>query len=130
MSSSPSPTFDLPGNEGQCLQIAAPAPNIVTAPAQGSDITSGSEKSPTYLPDFLQNLIDHLEEFDPPARQAQAKEVSEFDFLTVDLKEEIELHFPNDEDKESTTGRRLVPSFQEKAAQLFPVGRVWANYVR
>jgi hypothetical protein len=41
------------------------------------------------------DLIDHLEEFDFPVRQAQAKEVSEFDFLTVDLKEEIELQFPS-----------------------------------
>ncbi len=70
------------------------------------------------------------EEFDFPVSQAQAKEVSEFDFLTVDLKEEIELQFPSNEDKEPTTGRRLLSSLQEKAGQLFPVGRVWANCVQ
>ena len=76
------------------------------------------------------DLIDHLEEFDFPVRQAQAKEASEFDFLTVDLKEEIELQFPSNEDKEPTTGRRLLSSLQEKAGRLFPVGRVWANCVQ
>jgi hypothetical protein len=97
---------------------------------QAGGIVPGSDQPPLYLPDFLQNLIDHLEEFDFPVHQAQAKEVSEFDFLTVDLKEEIELQFPSNEDKEPTTGRRPVSSFQEKAGQLFPVGQVWANDIQ
>ncbi len=128
LSSSP-PTIDRPGNGDQCRLVSTPTTNG-TQPVQAGGIVPGSDQPPLYLPDFLQNLIDHLEEFDFPVRQAQAKEVSEFDFLTVDLKEEIELQFPSNEDKEPTTGRRLVSSFQEKAGQLFPVGQVWANYVQ
>ena len=115
LSSSP-PTIDRPGNGDQCCLVSTPTTNG-TQPVQAGGIVPGSDQPPLYLPDFLQNLIDHLEEFDFPVRQAQAKEVSEFDFLTVDLKEEIELQFPSNEDKEPTTGRRLVSSFQETAGR-------------
>ncbi len=117
------------GNGDQCCLVSTPTTNG-TQPVQAGGIVPGSDQPPFYLPDFLQNLIDHLEEFDFPVRQGQAKEASEFDFLTVDLKEEIELQFPSNEDKEPTTGRRLLSSLQEKAGRLFPVGRVWANCVQ
>ena len=117
------------GNGDQCCLVSTPTTNG-TQPVQAGGIVPGSDQPPFYLPDFLQNLIDHLEEFEFPVRQGQAKEASEFDFLTVDLKEEIELQFPSNEDKEPTTGRRLLSSLQEKAGRLFPVGRVWANYVQ
>ena len=97
MLSSSLPTIDRPGNGDQCRLVFTPTTNG-TQPVQAGGIVPGSDQPPLYLPDFLQNLIDHLEEFDFPVRQAQAKEVSEFDFLTVDLKEEIELQFPSNED--------------------------------
>jgi hypothetical protein len=60
LSSSP-PTIDRPGNGDQCRLVSTH-----TQPVQAGGIVPGSDQPPLYLPDFLQNLIDHLEEFDFP----------------------------------------------------------------
>jgi hypothetical protein len=52
-------------------------------------------------------------------QQAKAKELSEFDFSTVNLKEETYLNFSSDDEKDSMTGRRNVHYYQEKACDFF-----------
>jgi hypothetical protein len=58
LSSSP-PTIDRPGNGDQCRLVSTPTTNG-TQPVQAGGIVPGSDQPPLYLPDFLQNLIDHL----------------------------------------------------------------------
>jgi hypothetical protein len=116
MSSDPPPALDRPRKEGQCASMfQSQAPTLAFSfyyrpgalfPAQTNNLFNCS---------FPLDILDlRPEEFDPPLLKDKAKELYEFNFFDSQF---------NDDEKDSTTGRRDVHSFQEKVQRrMFRVG--------